>query len=437
MPPLPPFADVGDAYDAALALLADSLGRVHAAGGTKRLRPVDAHSIGTAHRELVQTCAALINVDWPAPPVTREALIRWGRLATAARELLDAGPPGAEAPPSADLLIETDRSRKIPWRLQAAKPLRVPSLGPARSLHGLLSAMSAPALDRICEGLLDAPAITKKVAVRELSAFLASGAGRERVLSLLDGDSYALLVKLLEEGGELPLERLSLAWGPTWQPPWEPPSAPLPWLQRLGLVVVGWDTGPQQQVVVVVPAELRPALAPARWPEGAAAPPLVELHVELSGVTPPIWRRIQLCGDATLLELHFALQSAFGWRSVRPHEFRIAMRARPGHTVRVGARLGGGLSDEESAFVAGVLGEPGDMLIYRYGLEDGWDHVVQRQAPSSAGLEGRRRLLDGGRGAPVDEPAEAPVSPPARARPARSRYPETFKLRAAQRRFHR
>lgn len=440
MPPLPPFASVGDAYDAALALLTDSLDQTHAAGGTAGLRAVDAHSIRGAHRELVQTCAALINADWDAPPVSREGLIHWGRLATAARELLGAGPPADEPPPSADALIEQQRTRRVPWRIRGAKPLPVPKLGTQRTLHRLLSALPLPALDSICRRLLERSPPNKREAVAGIRASLATDVGRLRVLSLLSGDSYALLQRLLDAGGEVPLIRLSLAWGRLWQDPWGAPVAAMAQLQSLGLVVVGWDAA-NEQVSVVVPLELRTALASASWPAGSAAPPVVELQVELQGVTPPIWRRIQLRGDATVLDLHFALQSAFGWQNVRPHELRSVTEHSSALAGPAPGAVPEGLLEEEGAFVARVLGTEGNRLVYRYGHDGGWDHVVERVVPSSSSFVGRRRLVDGARAAPVDQPGraedgagEAAVSSH---QDQHGRHPESFDLKAAQRRFQR
>ena len=36
-----------------------------------------------------------------------------------------------------------------------------------------------------------------------------------------------------------------------------------------------------------------------------------------------VWRRVLVCGDSTIADLHYALQIAFGWSDDHLHCFRI------------------------------------------------------------------------------------------------------------------
>jgi hypothetical protein len=49
-----------------------------------------------------------------------------------------------------------------------------------------------------------------------------------------------------------------------------------------------------------------------------------QLEVTLEGTHPPIWRRILVPGNTTLLKLHDILQIVMGWRDYHLHQFTIA-----------------------------------------------------------------------------------------------------------------
>ncbi len=53
---------------------------------------------------------------------------------------------------------------------------------------------------------------------------------------------------------------------------------------------------------------------------------LDQFKVTLRGIHPPIWRRIQVWEDATLAQLHRALQVVMGWENCHLHEFRVGLK---------------------------------------------------------------------------------------------------------------
>jgi hypothetical protein len=53
---------------------------------------------------------------------------------------------------------------------------------------------------------------------------------------------------------------------------------------------------------------------------------LYQLKVTLQEIHPPIWRRMQIWEDATLAQLHRALQIIMGWEDYHLHEFTIGRR---------------------------------------------------------------------------------------------------------------
>lgn len=50
---------------------------------------------------------------------------------------------------------------------------------------------------------------------------------------------------------------------------------------------------------------------------------ILQFRIELLGVEPPIWRRIQVPASYTFWDLHVAIQDAMGWRDYHLHAFRV------------------------------------------------------------------------------------------------------------------
>jgi len=98
----------------------------------------------------------------------------------------------------------------------------------------------------------------------------------------------------------------------------------------------------------------------------------LELHVVLRGSEPPIWRRLLIATDATLADLHAALQCVMGWNDAHLHAFRIG-----GVTYGVpSADDWAEVTDEATVTLADVLPPRGGSLLYEYDFGDGWEHEV-------------------------------------------------------------
>lgn len=48
------------------------------------------------------------------------------------------------------------------------------------------------------------------------------------------------------------------------------------------------------------------------------------IRLDLRDTKPPVWRRLELTGDLTLLRLHDVIQAAMGWTDSHLHRFRTA-----------------------------------------------------------------------------------------------------------------
>jgi hypothetical protein len=69
----------------------------------------------------------------------------------------------------------------------------------------------------------------------------------------------------------------------------------------------------------------------------AATPIAYQLRVFLRGISPMICRRLLVRNDSTIMDLHYALQIAFGWSDSHLHRFHI-------HGRHYGVGHRGGLS---------------------------------------------------------------------------------------------
>lgn len=49
-----------------------------------------------------------------------------------------------------------------------------------------------------------------------------------------------------------------------------------------------------------------------------------QLHVQLQGATPAVWRRLLVADSTSLAQLHRIVQAALGWHQPQPYAFEIA-----------------------------------------------------------------------------------------------------------------
>jgi len=135
----------------------------------------------------------------------------------------------------------------------------------------------------------------------------------------------------------------------------------------------------------------RPELRRARLAE----PFVFRLRVDLHGARPPIWRRLEVRSDMSLLTVHRVLQAAFGWMD--SHLWRFSLGGDP---FDHGSQLflcewdvEEGEHEDEGAIAAKLvrldetLQDPGDLLYYVYDYGDNWELRVvleeRRQASAS------------------------------------------------------
>lgn len=104
-----------------------------------------------------------------------------------------------------------------------------------------------------------------------------------------------------------------------------------------------------------------------------ATPKILQLHIELRGTKPKVWRRVLVPDTITLQKLHWVIQAAFGWGHAHLHEFIAGDGERYG-TLDPDYDDPGSVSSENTRLTT-VLRR--STLSYVYDFGDDWVHRIQ------------------------------------------------------------
>lgn len=108
---------------------------------------------------------------------------------------------------------------------------------------------------------------------------------------------------------------------------------------------------------------------------------IYQFKIELYGITPTIWRRIQVPETYSFWDLHVAIQDAMGWLDYHLHAFRI-------QTKRVPMPIEIGIPDDYAVVgdpethpgweipITDFFNEIGSTADYEYDFGDGWRHKI-------------------------------------------------------------
>ncbi len=128
-----------------------------------------------------------------------------------------------------------------------------------------------------------------------------------------------------------------------------------------------------------------------------------QLKVTIKGIRPPVWRRLQVPGEATLADLHDVIQTAFGWENAHLHQFVIG-----GDFFGVSDPMGGmwdeSMEDERRVSLRDAVGLRRKKFVYEYDFGDGWIHdiLVEKVLAPEAGVAYPRCLAGKRAGPPED-----------------------------------
>jgi hypothetical protein len=134
--------------------------------------------------------------------------------------------------------------------------------------------------------------------------------------------------------------------------------------------------------------------------------PIYQLKVVLLGSKPPIWRRLQVPGNARLDWLHASLQVAMGWTNSHLHHF-LTGEARY-CDPRQNEDMGFGDEpdrDETKATLMRVAPAQGAQFGYEYDFGDSWEHAitVEKILPPDPAAATSALCLDGARACPPED----------------------------------
>lgn len=103
---------------------------------------------------------------------------------------------------------------------------------------------------------------------------------------------------------------------------------------------------------------------------------MIELKIELWGISPTIWRRIVVPNDITLDVLHSVIQGAMPWQDYHLHEFEIGEQRYEAQEPSNDSWDRGDERLDEKRFALGKLVKKGDQFTYTYDFGDGWRHLI-------------------------------------------------------------
>jgi hypothetical protein len=127
-----------------------------------------------------------------------------------------------------------------------------------------------------------------------------------------------------------------------------------------------------------------------------------QLKVTLDGIMPPIWRKIQVRGDASLFKLHKIIQAAMGWEDYHLHQFIVDEEyyAIPSPEDPWPMET----KNEKRAKLFQVAPAEKARFIYEYDLGDSWYHdILVEKILQLKGEQMHPVCLDGRRSRPPED----------------------------------
>lgn len=136
-----------------------------------------------------------------------------------------------------------------------------------------------------------------------------------------------------------------------------------------------------------------------------------QFKISLLGITPEIWRRIQISDLCTFWSLHVAIQDAMGWLDYHLHEFTLKLPN--DEEVRMGIPFEDDIEEmnPEASWMSKVAPflEHNKSFIYVYDFGDNWRHKIEFEG-SYDKIPGTKYpcCLDGKRKAPPEDVGSIP-----------------------------
>ncbi len=103
-----------------------------------------------------------------------------------------------------------------------------------------------------------------------------------------------------------------------------------------------------------------------------SATSIYQLRLVLRHVTPLVWRRVLVCSDTTIAQLHRVIQVTMGWEDFHLHRFRI-------HGKDYASGCSGSIcaTDPHTVTLASLRLRPRERFAYHYDFIAGWQHDIR------------------------------------------------------------
>ena len=126
--------------------------------------------------------------------------------------------------------------------------------------------------------------------------------------------------------------------------------------------------------------------SPGKISKARAAVPSMRLKIALTGIRPPIWRRVDVPGTYTLGDLHDIIQIVMDWDDYHLHAFNVQGVDYSTHDPHNPFESDD--ENEEEITVAEALVVPGGKIAYIYDFGDMWEHriTLEKIIPEGAPL---------------------------------------------------
>ena len=96
-------------------------------------------------------------------------------------------------------------------------------------------------------------------------------------------------------------------------------------------------------------------------------PEIYQFRISILGISPQIWRRVQIRSDRSLAHLSNVIQASFDWGGYHLHKFMCPSPFGQGLEIEEGS---------EDTPLSDMRLQPGDSLLYEYDFGDRWMHEV-------------------------------------------------------------
>ena len=138
----------------------------------------------------------------------------------------------------------------------------------------------------------------------------------------------------------------------------------------------------------------------------AGGTPVYHLKITLEGIAPPIWRRLQVPGNANLGWLHAVIQVAMGWTNSHLHKFIVGKQVYSDPSFDLdGYEDSPHVVDENTTSLSEVARRVRSTFAYEYDFGDSWDHRITVEkilAPDPSAIR-LAQCLDGERACPPED----------------------------------